>query len=892
MPRSNAALLAFNRGIISPLALARTDIDRVALSADIQTNWMPRLVGSMMLRPGLQFLGTTNNNNNARYIPFVYATDDTALLEFTGGTMRVWIDDELLTRSSVSTSISNGTFSSDLTGWIDADGTDSASSWSSGLQLIGNNTTAAKRYQKISVLYVDRGVYHGIHIAVGRGPVYVKIGSSLDGDEYMSATLYEGDNSLCIKPTGTFYIQFESSLTYPVLITSVAIESGGTFSISTPWTSSDLAGIQVSQSADVLFVGCPGIQQRRIERRANGSWSVVKYLCDDGPFNLLNTTSTSITPSGTQRQITLAASAPVFKNGHVGALFRLESNGQTVSQTINGESQFTDYIKVTGIDDSRQFVIQIVDVNSSTPWSGTITLQRSVSDPGAWTDVKTYTDAESTTYDDGLDNNTIYYRIGVTSGNWTSSSGSVFVTLGYSGGSITGIVRITAVTDNQNATAIVLKNLGGTDATVDWYEGAWSDESGWPSAVAIYEGRLWWAGNDRIYGSYSDAYSSFDDGNNSVEMESGDSSEIDYSIGYGPVDTVNWLLPLLRLIAGTQGCEASIQSSSYGEVLTPDNFHIKYPSTQGSTNAGAVVLDNRGIFIHRSGRRVFELSYDSGYYDYGSTDMTVLWPECGNSKITRIAAQRLPDDRIHCVREDGSVAVLIRDPNEDQRAWVVVETDGAVEDVVTLPGSQEDNVYYVVNRDGTRCLEKWALESECVGGDLNKQADSFVYSSGVPISSLSGLSHLEGKSVVVWADGKDVGTFTVSTGAISLGGTYTNVVAGLGYTAQYKSSKLAYAAGMGTALAQRKRVDHLALIMRNTHAQGLQYGSDFDNLSDMPLEESGEWIPGSKVWESYDNDSFEFDGDWDTDARLCLQAKAPRPCTVLAAVISIETHDK
>ncbi|MGF7448358.1 hypothetical protein V7P28_34195, partial [Klebsiella michiganensis] len=246
------------------------------------------------------------------------------------------------------------------------------------------------------------------------------------------------------------------------------------------------------------------------------------------------------------------------------------------------------------------------------------------------------------------------------------------------------------------------------------------------------------------------------------------------------------------------GSEASIQSSSYGEVVTPDNFHIKYPSTRGSTHAGAVVLDNRGIFIHRSGRRVYELNYTSDYYDYASTDLTDLWPECGNSPIARIAAQRLPDDRIHCVRENGTVAVLVRDPAEDLKAWVVVETDGTVEDVVTLPGDEEDRVYYVVNRNGIRCLERWAKESECIGGSLNKQADSFITRSGSASDTLSGLNHIEGKTVVVWADGKDIGSRTVSGGSIALGSAYSTVAAGLGYKAPYKSSKIAYAAGMGT----------------------------------------------------------------------------------------------
>ena len=94
MPRQNTHFLAFNRGLISSLGLARVDLKRTALSAEVMTNWMPRTLGSMMLRPGLQYLGTTRSNARAVYLPFIKATDDKALVELTASTMRVWVDDD------------------------------------------------------------------------------------------------------------------------------------------------------------------------------------------------------------------------------------------------------------------------------------------------------------------------------------------------------------------------------------------------------------------------------------------------------------------------------------------------------------------------------------------------------------------------------------------------------------------------------------------------------------------------------------------------------------------------------------------------------------------------------------------------------------------------------
>jgi hypothetical protein len=172
-------------------------------------------------------------------------------------------------------------------------------------------------------------------------------------------------------------------------------------------------------------------------------------------------------------------------------------------------------------------------------------------------------------YNDELDNSIIYYRIGIKSGGWTS--GELNVSLTFAGGSREGIVRVTEVTSNTVASAIVLTALGSTMATEIWAEGDWSSKKGWPSSVAFYEGRLWWSGLTKFWGSVSDAFNSFDD------TVDGDSGTISGAIGSGPVDTVNWLMPLLRLIIGTQGAEASLRSSSFDEPLTRPTSGLNTP---------------------------------------------------------------------------------------------------------------------------------------------------------------------------------------------------------------------------------------------------------------------------------------------------------------------------
>lgn len=858
---------AFNRGLISRLALGRNDLTRYQLSAEEQTNWMPRTLGSMMLRPGLAYKGSVPGAT--RLVPFVFSATDTALIELTSSLMRVWVNDALITRPTVTAAVTNGAFDSDLTGWTDADESGATSAFESGgyMALTGTGSLEAIRTQTVTVN--EAGTVHALRVVVHRGPVTLRVGSGSGLDDYITQTsLDTGTHSLSFTPTGSFHIRISNRLKRKALVNSIALESAGTMTLPTIWGASDLANVRHDASADVTFFACSGKLNQKIERRSSTSWSVTNYEPENGPFLVENVDSINITPSGISGEITLASSAKIFKSSNVGSLYRLGSVGQLVSESITAENQFTGHIRVTGVDATRTFRIVV-----SGTFTATVTLQRSVAEPGSWVDVTSY--ASPTTvaaYDDGLDNQIIYYRIGVKSGAYTS--GTVAVSLEYAGGSINGIVRVTAYTDEQNVAAQVLTELGGTAATDVWSEGAWSSRRGYPSAVALYEGRLWWAGKDKIWSSVTDGFYSFDD-----EVE-GDSGPISRSIGAGPVDTVSWLLPLQRLMVGTAGGEYSVKSSSFDEPLTPTNFNAKRASSQGSKLIDGVAADTRGFFCQRSGSRVYELAYDPETFDYTSIDITSLVPEVGQPGIVKIAVQRQPDTRIHCIRSDGKVAVLISDRAEDVRCWVLVETDGLVEDACVLPSTEEDAVYYVVNRSGSRYLERWALESECRGGTTSKCIDSHIVTSG---QTITGLSHLEGKTVYVWADGKNKGSFTVSSGSISLDAGYASVTVGLYYRARYKSTKLI----QNIEMNKIKRVSSVGLMLADTHRFGVQYGADFNHLYDLPGTE-GEVIDDDRVWLDYEKDRFAFEGAWDVDSRVCLQAESPKPATVMACTIDVD----
>lgn len=911
-------LYAFNRGLVSRLALARIDLKRMALSASTFVNWMPRVLGSMMFRPGLQHLGTTLNDLPALHIDGIFGTSDAWICELTNGNMRVRVNDVVVTRPAVTATFArwnspnwdassdvSSTFvnSTDVSYWKDNDEAGAVSAFATGgyLSLIGTALASAIRDRKIDVAAAN--VEHALTIVVHRGNAILRLGSTEGGDEYLEdRVLRPGVHSIAITPSGDFFVRLSNYTRAATLVDSVTIvQAAGDMLIPTPWLEGDLDHVRWDGTGDVIFLACYGRPQKRIERQdrtntpPSRSWSVVDYAPEDGPFGDLNTGPVQLSASALTGDINLTATRPFWKASHVGALFRLTSAGQQVAVNILGDNTFSDPIRVTGVGDSRAFTIEL----TGPTFTGTtiVTLQRSVATPGSWTDQTSYTAAQIVPFNDLLDNQVIFYRIGVKTGDFTPLD-DINAMLTFSAGSIDGIARVTGITSTTVATAAVLKAMGAVaQNTQDWYEGDWSPRKGYPSAVALFDGRMCWAGKGNVWASASDLFDSFDD------TEEGDGATIKRSIGSGPVDNVNWLLAVNNLLLGDEGAARVAKSSSLDQPLTPTAFSLKIVAEVGTAPLRSLKVDTNGVYVGRNGSRVYQLSPDANIYSlvpYLPTDLTDVVPEIGVPAFVRCGIQRFKDTRMHFVRGDGQVAILVFDKAEKVQCWVMFETDGIVEDVVVLPGRagspMEDQVYYTVRRtiNGVikRFFEKWAVEAQAIGAADNRISDCFLAGSVYGTTTIP-VPHLEGEVVWLWANGKDLGAFLVAGGQITasetVNGPYT---VGLGYNGRWQSTKLAVGSRAEVPLTQLKTIERVGLVMADVHAQGVQYGQDFDHLDSLPGVEEGETVDPNSIWAAYDAVSMPLDGTWDTDARLCLYAQAPRPCTVMGVVISGEGHDK
>lgn len=411
--------------------------------------------------------------------------------------------------------------------------------------------------------------------------------------------------------------------------------------------------------------------------------------------------------------------------------------------------------------------------------------------------------------------------------------------------------------------------FGSTEATPNWYLSAWSDNTGWPSAVTFNQGRIWWAGRDQVWGSESDDYFSFD------RLRDGDAKSILRTIGFGPVDSVLWLDVARSLTLGLTTDEITLRASSFGEVVTQDNAHLRPGTSRGVSCVPALRYNNRLYYPSRSGRRMMEHTANSETHDL--RDLTYLNQDIGRPLFKRTAMTSDPETRIYAVRGDGTLAIALIDTDEDVLGWSTRVLPFPAREVTTLPQTTEDKVYVLLETPGGWIM---ALQGSLLDPHLHPVDLS------CPITDCA---RLDGETVDVW-----LGETRTSTAVTVIGdeiaGT-AGAIAGYRITAKYQSNRLGGYVDDRSGRAtdtERKRITHVGSVMHRVLLDGLSFGPTFEKLQP-PTKRIHGLVPVRDVVTGGELDvlPLPFKGAYDMDSRICIEATGP--CTVALMELHIDT---
>lgn len=409
-----------------------------------------------------------------------------------------------------------------------------------------------------------------------------------------------------------------------------------------------------------------------------------------------------------------------------------------------------------------------------------------------------------------------------------------------------------------------------------------SGSGNFPAAVTHYERRRWFAGTTNkpqtIWATKNGTLANL---TSSVPARADDGME--FRIAATQQNAIRHLMPLNDLVALTVGGEFRIFADP-GPAIAFDTLSIKPQGSFGATDVQPVLAREAVMYVQAQGSHIIELTYDaSGTGSLKPSDTSILATHLFDGyTVVELAFQRAPEPVLWALRSDGVLLGMTYVPDQQVFAWHRHTTDGLIKSIAVIPESNRDALYIVAQRtvDGRSVQYIERLNPRFFA----TQADAFFVDSGLTysgpaVSTLTGLWHLEGRTVVALADGAVVTGLVVTNGSVTLPDAATKVQIGLNYTSDLQtlpwSLEGAPAGGQGIA----KNVKSVAF--RVKQSLSVKAGPSFDRLVESPAHPPG--TPIAPVPAIADGVIIvNIPPSWADDAVVCLRQDTPLPLTVVS----------
>jgi len=373
-----------------------------------------------------------------------------------------------------------------------------------------------------------------------------------------------------------------------------------------------------------------------------------------------------------------------------------------------------------------------------------------------------------------------------------------------------GRARITRFVSGTSVEAIVEIPFFNTSAIANgsWllevdYVDAWSNTNGYPRTVTFHEGRLYFGGSksrpNTIFASRVARFFDFNPG------EALDDDAIEVTLNTGQVNAVTGLFSGRDLQIFTKGGEFFLPQSDL-DPITPGNVVIQGATKRGSKEGIKPVGAESGtMFIQRSGKSLREFLFSDVELSYISNNISLLSSHLLVSPTDlalRKATSTDDGDLLLIVNTDGSLATYSILRGQNVIAPSLSSTDGEFINVAV----DVDTIYFVIKRT-VNSNTVYHVETF---NDDNTTDGSILFIGGTKPSSttLSGLSHLQGKTVKVIADdAMQTDKVVNGSGQITLDAIPTTYVeVGLNYTPTIKTMPVELKLPSGNTVGQKKRI--------------------------------------------------------------------------------------
>lgn len=699
----------------------------------------------------------------------------------------------------------------------------------------------------------------------------------------------------------TYILVFENQKMRVIKDGGLVLAGGGpsVYELATPYTTADLPRLQFTQSADVMTITHPDYDPRDLSRTDHDAWtlSTIDFTPALDPPDWASAATFSIT-NATQANpcvITTSSAHGLADDefiGISGVVGMTELNGNSYSVTVLTSTTF----ELTGTDSTGY---------TAYTSGGTVTqgfLTRTGSGFGSYK--KNYNYVVTAVNDDGVES--LPSIVSSIRSNSLSTTGGILLQWD----SVAGATKYRVYKDPSDGTGVY--GWIGDSTTLEFVDfniapvtsdappaardpfAASADDK--PATVAYYQQRRLFGNTNNepqtVYTTQTGIYNSL-----RTSTPARDDDAVTFTINSRQVNEIRHLIEMDSLVVLTSGGEYRV-TEGQDQVLTPSTVGVRKQSNNGSSWVSPAVVDDTIIYVQDKGTRLRDINYEFTEDRFRGNDLTIMAEHLFEGyTVDEMSYAAEPYGILWCVRSDGRLLGLSYQRQHQIWAWhqhVTSDSTGEsdFESVAVISEDGRDAPYFIVKRtiDGNTVRYVERMEKRIVTGPEDVWCvDSGLQYDGAAATTISGLDHLEGETVVAVADGNVVTGLTVSSGQITLPSSASKVTVGLSYTPAMELLDLDINSMAETLKGKNTSVSRVILEVEDS--RGAWVGPKLSDNSTGTMYE----IPPRDVSDGYsaiplstEKQEVVIDPTWSSGGGIRIEQRTPMPLAVLAVIPEVD----
>ena len=418
------------------------------------------------------------------------------------------------------------------------------------------------------------------------------------------------------------------------------------------------------------------------------------------------------------------------------------------------------------------------------------------------------------------------------------------------------------------------------------YDVTFSEAGNYPGAVTYFEQRRCFARTINLPQTLWMTKTGTES-NMSMPIVTAADDAIEIRVATRDANTILHLVPLSSLVLLTSSAEMICTSNS-SSAISQSNIMVKPQAYVGASDVQPAIVNNIMLYVAARGNHVRELGYNYSANGFVTGDLSLRAPHLFDGKrIVDMAFSASPYPVAWFVMNTGELLGLTYIPEENIGGWHVHETDGQFKSCCVVTENNDDRLYVVVEREINGQKKQYI---ECMSDMLfNDLPDAFFVDSGLsgefdePVATISGLDHLEGKTVSILGDGAVFPQQTVTDGCVVLETPVRKVVIGLPIHSVLQTLPLLDQIDSGYGSARPKNINKCSL--RVYRSSGIFAGQDEDHLREHKQRRDEK--PGSPPDMRSEEIEIVIDGRWDDGGQLTVVQDDPLPLTIVSITTEV-----